>query len=924
LDKQRFVFWMKKLFLSPLLWCVLGFLSADAQVVLSGQLKKWHKVTLTLESGITLSETVAPNPFTDYRLNVTFTNGAKTYTVPGFFAGDGNAANTRATSGTKWRVHFSPDATGTWNYTVSFRAGSFVSVSDNVNAGTAVAPLNGLTGSFSITPTDKSGFDFRGKGRLEYVGEHHLRFAETGEYYLKGGCNSPENFLAYWEFDGTYDNGGIATTLTNGLHRYSTHVSDWHTGDPVWQNGEGKGIIGSLNYLASQEVNAMYFLTNNITGDGDDVWPYVSHNEADFTRFDVSKLDQWETVFAHADSVGIMLHFVMQERENQMLLDNGDVGNTRKLYYREMLARFSHHLAITWNMGEENGWDYQGRGAQTDQQRRDMATYFKTHDPYKSFVVIHTYTDDVDLIYQPLLGYPDYDGMSIQMALTNVHDFTINWIDNSDASGKKWVVCHDETVAGVDPNGTGTNQGNLREQVLWAHYMAGGGGVEWYFGMSEINTENFRNYSGMWGYTRKAMYFFKNYLPFWQMQSNDGITSNTTDYVFELPGRIYAVYSRFANSTNITLPAGSYTVKWFDPTNANWNLLNGSVTSVQGGGSVYLGNPPSSNNDWAILVTSNFSASLNVTHAGCDGQGGAISVITTGGISPFTYSWSNGASASAISNLQPGTYTVTVTDNIGASIIDSIEVVQSGIVSMNLKVILEGPYDALSGLMRDDLRVAGLIPATEPFTALGFTQTGGGGGETIGAGVLNITGNNAIVDWVLVELRSKSNRSIILATHAALLQRDGDIVEEDGQTPLTFSSTPCDDYYVAIRHRNHFGFVTANVQTLTSTLTLDLTSTSAPLYGSNPMKIVSGKRVMWAGNCNADLLIKYIGASNDRDVIYARLGGIIPTSISSGYFREDVNLDGRVKYMGANNDRDLILINVGGSTPTLTRTEQLP
>ena len=42
------------------------------------------------------------NPFLDYRLNVTFSHkkSAKEYLVPGFFAADGNAANTSATNRT--------------------------------------------------------------------------------------------------------------------------------------------------------------------------------------------------------------------------------------------------------------------------------------------------------------------------------------------------------------------------------------------------------------------------------------------------------------------------------------------------------------------------------------------------------------------------------------------------------------------------------------------------------------------------------------------------------------------------------------------------------------------------------------------------------------------------------------------------------
>jgi len=92
----------------------------------------------------------------------------------------------------------------------------------------------------------------------------------------------------------------------------------------------------------------------NINGDGKDVWPFVKHD--DFTRFDCSKLDQWEMVFDHADdNLGMMLHIVLQETENETLFDGGDTGPQRSLYLRELIARFGHHRAVTWNIGEENG-----------------------------------------------------------------------------------------------------------------------------------------------------------------------------------------------------------------------------------------------------------------------------------------------------------------------------------------------------------------------------------------------------------------------------------------------------------------------------------------------------------------------------------------------------------------------------------------
>lgn len=904
---------------------VLSVFVAEAQVGISGELKKWHKVTLTFDSGIITSETDAVNPFTDYRLNVTFSNGSKTYLVPGYFAADGDAANTSATGGSKWRVHFAPDAEGIWNYQVSFRTGTNIAINTNPSAGTAVAPLDGLTGSFTILPTDKTGRDHRAKGRLEYVGKHHLRFAETGEYFLKAGCNSPENFLGYYEIDGTYDDGGVTINLPNELHQFPTHVADWHTGDPTWQNGKGKGIIGALNYLASQKVNAFYFITLNIQGDGQDVWPFISDNSADFTRYDVSKLDQWEIIFSHMDSLGIMLHFVTQEYENQMLLDNGNLGNTRKLYYRELIARFSHHLAITWNLGEENGRVYPGRGAQSDAQRKAMATYFKTHDPYKHFVTVHTYTTDHNLIYEPLLGYPDFDGISMQMATTSVNDNTVKWIDSSANNGKPWVVCHDETVGGVDQDGPTSNQPVLREKVLWANYMSQGGGVEWYFGQNDLDAENFRLWSGIWKYTRDAHEFMVTYLPFWEMHSSDRITSPTSDFVLALPGKLYAVYLPSSNlARDIDLPCGIYTVKWYEPEN-HTPLLDGSVTTLSGGNNVNYGNPPYTSEDWVVLITSNYQADFNVINTGCGNAGGEITVNASGGVAPYSYSWSTGEITQTINDLNVGTYIVTITDNNGCTLVDSASVIQTSMVNMNLRVFLEGPYDPATGLMRDDLRGAGLLPLTEPFTAMGFTHVYPGGGETTTPAVFSVSGPDAIVDWIMVELRSKTNRMQVIATRSGLLQRDGDIVDVSGYLPLVFPGISCDDYYIAIRHRNHFGFMTQNIQPLTTTLGLDLTNTSVPLYGTNAQKTVSAKHVMWAGNCNGDKLLKYTGAANDKDLILSKVGGAFqPASVTWGYYVEDVNLDGYVKYMGNNNDRDIILINVGGTTPSGTRTEQLP
>jgi len=140
---------------------------SEAAGIITGELKKWHKVTLTF-TGPQTRENAKPNPFRDYRLNVIFAKGEKRYIVPGYYATDGNAAQTGATAGNKWRVHFVPDEVGRWSYTVSFRTGADIALSNK--SGSSVA-FDGVKGSFIVSATDKTGSDHRAKGLLKYVGK---------------------------------------------------------------------------------------------------------------------------------------------------------------------------------------------------------------------------------------------------------------------------------------------------------------------------------------------------------------------------------------------------------------------------------------------------------------------------------------------------------------------------------------------------------------------------------------------------------------------------------------------------------------------------------------------------------------------------------------------------------------------------------
>jgi alpha-amylase len=230
-------------------------------------------------------------------------------------------------------------------------------------------------------------------------------------------------------------------------------------------------------------------------------------------------------------------------------------------------------------------------------------------------------------------------------------------------------------------------------------------------------------------------------------------------------------------------------------------------------------------------------------------------------------------------------------------------------LSLRLKVMLAGPYDTGSGLMNDLLRSGGYIPLVSPY----------GGTATTTAPVLAFTGNDAIVDWVKIELRDKNTPSTVLQTLSALVQRDGDIVGADGVSPVFFNGVAADDYYIAVRHRNHLGTMTAAAVTFGNTIQVtDFTSTMTGTWGTDGQRNLGGLMVLWAGNGNNDDKVKYQGGNNDLNTTLSQVlsfpgnspGFSYNYDFAFGYFSGDYNMDGKSKYQGTDNDVNIVLASI--------------
>jgi hypothetical protein len=306
------------------------------------------------------------------------------------------------------------------------------------------------------------------------------------------------------------------------------------------------------------------------------------------------------------------------------------------------------------------------------------------------------------------------------------------------------------------------------------------------------------------------------------------------------------------------------------------------------------------------------------------------------GTTPTFNATTNPVTGETITNNNAAPPTTTLLPVIGGSL-------------LTMKVLLQGNYDPNTGWMHDSLRKKGLIPLSDPYRTAAystkFVHKKNGATQTTTPAILAVTGANAIVDWVFVELHSATNPATVVTTKAALLQRDGDIVSsDDGISPVLMDSIPNGNYYISVRHRNHLGTMTATTRSLSATSTVvDFTTmTAAQLWnkagGDGYEQTKSGIRnLLWAGDTDGNRQTVFAGPTNDVDPVFfevmtnvANVNFVPNYILKTVYLASDVNLDGKVIYQSADNEVDVILFMVlshtlnTGFIPSYIIVEQLP
>lgn len=198
----------------------------------------------------------------------------------------------------------------------------------------------------------------------------------------------------------------------------------------------------------------------------------------------------------------------------------------------------------------------------------------------------------------------------------------------------------------------------------------------------------------------------------------------------------------------------------------------------------------------------------------------------------------------------------------------------SAIVRIN--ILLEGAYNPTTELMNTDLGT--FIPLNQPFNNFPWNYEGM---EQLSSIASNM------VDWVLVEARSASDESQVLAQKAAILLDNGDIVDDTNEyTGVWFDSLDASEsYYFVVRTRNHLAVISDVALLGNSDTMYDFTEPTMVRGGNTQLKDLGNDNYgLMAGDQNSDGLITVIDFN----------GFIAEASQLNNYFNSDFNLDGVV------------------------------
>ncbi|MBO0932616.1 hypothetical protein [Fibrella aquatilis] len=216
-------------------------------------------------------------------------------------------------------------------------------------------------------------------------------------------------------------------------------------------------------------------------------------------------------------------------------------------------------------------------------------------------------------------------------------------------------------------------------------------------------------------------------------------------------------------------------------------------------------------------------------------------------------------------------------------------------VSVNLKALLEGPYDPTLMNMSTALNENRLLPGQQPSSP--FAQPTPAG-QPYNTAPWNYSGTEGkspgftydadVVDWVLVSLRTSSQSANAVFRAAALLHNDGRITFVDPCLQV-----PSGNYFVVVEHRNHLGVMSATAVPVTNdALNFDFSIQQSYVMADPPsfgQTQINGRYLLYAADGKKDTYRENFDINTADSQLWKMQSGIF-----LHYLPGDFNLDADV------------------------------
>lgn len=511
----------------PVLFLLLALSSRAASVVgTSGDTKLYGTYEIEFQES-----NISGNRFIQF-VSLSFTKGSRTLTIDGFYDG-----------GNTWRARFMPDESGTWTYTWSFNGSSG-------------------SGSFSCSSTPVYAQAY-GHVRMDANNQRYMVYGNGKPYYAVGG-----KWIHATSY-GPTTKGGQANPPTNG-------------GDGYYTN---KILTDYLSALASANHNTL-LIKNSL-------YPL----ENDKVSWDVAWVKRGEWLVREAAKRGIycqMGFFDTWSRGPAQYFSSVTLGSdqvfnvwksgdeaAKENYIRTIIARYSGYYNVYWELGNEMEHTNSGSDFQTLAQSKYLP-WMRKYDAYDLPIGLSernlgSSTSGVDIIFShQTTELPSASQSRAQMA--------------------------NELVRGGDCGGGLYGDDAIRNscarfsyrRTFWQMFTYGGVGS---FEATKLNLNSSLN-----GAVQDVMNdhgFLASFINALPVNINQ-MTSYSSAHVKNgpagistrsLPGKVYVSYfvkSSSAGTVDLSLPSGSYTVQWINPSTGK---VQTESTLASGGSSVSVAHP---------------------------------------------------------------------------------------------------------------------------------------------------------------------------------------------------------------------------------------------------------------------------------------------------------------------------------------------